>query len=112
MLALFALALQFAVAFGHIHVPGNAAPLVLPVATAAIALDGDVATPAGKHHPAADVFCDICATLNLAATGEVAAATALALPASFVLALVSAPDDLALLEQRFRLAQSRAPPAV
>jgi len=112
MLALFALALQFAVAFGHIHLKTGQAPLGAPVAVAAITLDGDVAGPAGKDHPAADVFCDICATLNLTATGEVAAATALALPASFVLALISAPDDLALLEQRFRLAQSRAPPAV
>jgi hypothetical protein len=79
---------------------------------AAVTLDGDAAGPVGKHHPAADVFCDICATLNLAATGDAPVPPALTAPASFVLASVQAGDDLAPLQQRFLLARSRAPPAV
>lgn len=110
VLALFALAIQFAVAFGHIHLKTGPGPSA-PVAMAAITLDGDAAGPVGKQHPA-DVFCDICAALNLAANGEVAAAPALAVPATFVLASVQAGDDLALLQKRFLFARSRAPPAV
>jgi hypothetical protein len=112
LVALFALAIQFAVAFGHIHFKSGPVPFGPSVALAAITLDGDAAGPVGKDHPAADVFCDICATLNLAAAGDAPVVPVLALPASFVLAPVQAPDDLALLERRFRLAQSRAPPAV
>jgi hypothetical protein len=112
LLALMALAIQFAVAFGHIHIKSGPVPFGPTVAVAAVTLDGDAAGPVGKQHPAADVFCDICATLNLAATGDAVAAPVLALPASFVLAPVQAPDELALLQKRFLLAQSRAPPAV
>lgn len=112
LVALLALAIQFAVAFGHIHIKSGPSPFGTTAAHAAITLDGDAAGPVGKDHPAADVFCDICARLNLAAVGDAAVAPVLAAPASFVLAPVQAPDDLALLEQRFRLAQSRAPPAV
>lgn len=112
VLALMALAIQFAVAFGHTHIKSGPVPFGPAVARAAVTLDGDAAGPAGKGHPAADVFCDICAALNLAATGEVAAAPALAVPATFVLASVQAGDDLALLQKRFLFARSRAPPAV
>ena len=110
MLALLALAIQFAVAFGHIHLPASTP--IAPQAVAVITFDGDAAGPVGKHHPASDVFCDICATLNLTAAGAAPVVPVLAVPASFVVASVQSPDDIALLEQRFRLAQSRAPPAV
>jgi hypothetical protein len=112
VLALMALAIQFAVGFGHIHLKAGPGPIGPKAVHAALTLDGDAAGPVGKNHPAADVFCDICATLNLAAVGDAPVAPMLALPASFVLAPVQAPDDLALLQKRFLLAQSRAPPAV
>ena len=80
MLALVALALQFVVAFGHIHLPKALAPLGPSAVTASITLDGDAAGPVGKHHPASDVFCDICATLNLAAVGQLSVPPLLATP--------------------------------
>jgi len=111
-LALFALAIQFAVAFGHTHLPKNLAPLGPSTIVASITLDGDAAGPVGKDHPAADVFCDICATLNLTAQGQTAFAPVLAAPSFATLVDASAPGDAAPVSRRYLLAQSRAPPAV
>lgn len=112
MLALVALAFQLAVAFGHIHVPALKAPLGAPAITAAIVFDGDVAGPAGKDHPAADVFCDICATLNLTASAQAPAEPVLAAPLVSTAAPQVAYSDAAPVQRRYLLAQSRAPPSV
>ncbi len=112
MLALFALALQFVVAFGHIHLPANIAPTGPSAVTASITLDGDAAGPAGKHHPASDVFCDICVTLNLAAAGQLSMPPLLATPSFVTVAPESISADATPVQRRYLLAQSRAPPAV
>jgi hypothetical protein len=111
-LALFALAIQFVVAFGHVHLPKNLAPFGPPAITASITLDGDAAGPVGKHHPAADVFCDICATLNLTAEGQPVAAALPAAPSYSTPVQARAASDAAPSQRRYLLAQSRAPPAV
>jgi hypothetical protein len=108
-LALFALAVQFVLAFGHIHhddIYGSASPAA---ATAAAVPDGSQPLPA--NHPAnSDDYCAICATMSLLGNSFVAAAPTLPLPsASYAI------------EQRDRVAtifvaprrtafQSRAPP--
>jgi hypothetical protein len=112
MLALFALAVQFAVAFGHIHLPASLTPSGPSAITASITLDGDAAGPVGKHHPASDVFCDICATLSLTANAQAASVPVLAVPSFVTLAQVVVPGDTAPSARRYVLAQSRAPPAV
>jgi hypothetical protein len=112
MLALFALAIQFTVAFGHIHLPRQLAPLGPSTVTASITLDGDAAGPVDKHHPASDVFCDICATLSLAAVGQLSAPPLLATPSSVVVMPESISSDAAPVQRRYLLAQSRGPPAV
>jgi hypothetical protein len=62
-LALFALALQFTFAFGHIHLRDFAGVPGVAVAQAQ-------STPAGDHNPghSTDDYCLICATANLAGT--------------------------------------------
>ena len=112
MLALFALAFQFVVAFGHVHLPPGLASSGPSPVTASITLDGDAAGPVGKGHPAADVFCDVCAALSLTGQGQTVSAPALAVPSFARLATPSAPSDAAPVQCRYLLAQSRAPPAV
>ena len=112
LLALVALAIQFVVAFGHIHLPRQLAPLGPSTVVASITLDGDAAGPVDKHHPASDVFCDVCATLNLAAVGQLATPPVLSTPSFVVVTPESISSDAAPVQRRYLLAQSRAPPAV
>lgn len=76
-LALFALALQFAVAFDHVHREDFAGLLTAGVARAA-ATDQAPAGDPGHNH----LTCDICATVHLAGTLLVPAPPPLALPSS------------------------------
>ncbi|MGB8549829.1 MAG: hypothetical protein WCD82_16760 [Xanthobacteraceae bacterium] len=78
-LALFALALQFTLAFGHIHLRDFAGvPGVAVAQTQTTATD-----PAGDHKTrhSADDYCLICATTNLAGTLVLPDLVALELPA-------------------------------
>ncbi len=111
MLALFALAFQFVVAFGYVHPPQNPATLGPAAVMASITLDG-AAGPPGKHHPAADVFCDVCATLTLTTQGLAASQPVLAAPSYGRIVQASTPDDDVPVQRRYLLARSRAPPAV
>ena len=111
MLALFALAIQLVVSFGHIHLPAVAATGV-PAAAVSITLDGDPAGPVGKHHPAADVFCAICATLSLTANGWLSAPPVLALPVPVMVAVLLPTGETAPDVRRHASFQSRGPPAV
>jgi hypothetical protein len=110
-LALLALAVQFIVAFGHIHrddiygFARTAAAIAAPVPDGGQPLPGD--QPA-KH---GDDYCAICATMSLLGNSFVAAAPTLPLPAAShaveqfdrVAAVFIAPRRTAF--------QSRAPPA-
>jgi Protein of unknown function (DUF2946) len=107
-LALFALAVQFVLAFGHIHhedIYGSARP-----ALAVAVPDGSQPLPA--NHPAkhGDDYCAICAAVSLLGNSFAAAAPTLPLPAAShaierfdrVAAIFIAPRRAAF--------QSRAPP--
>src|SRR5271169_5107927 len=74
-LALLALAVQFIVAFGHIHRDD-----IYGFARAAAA----IAAPVPGDHPAkhGDDYCAICATVSLLGNSFAAAAPALPLPAA------------------------------
>jgi hypothetical protein len=112
--ALFALAVQLTLSFGHVHLsgflrPGSAANVVLaeggsPPAALPIA-------PANqKPHGLADDFCAICSLIHLAGTLVTSAPPALPVPtASKALRLgVYAGRDLAAARPDFF--QARAPP--
>ena len=109
-LALLALAVQFVVAFGHIHrddiygFTRTAAAIAAPVP--------DASQPRPGNHPAkhGDDYCAICAAVSLLGNSFVAAAPSLPLPAAShaierfdrVAAIFVAPRRAAF--------QSRAPP--
>ena len=106
-LALFALAVQLVLAFGHIHredIYGSARP------AAAAVPDGSQPLPA--NHPAkhSDDYCAICATVSLLGNSFVAAAPTLPLPATSQ--AIEQVDRIAIIFVAPRRAafQSRAPP--
>jgi hypothetical protein len=81
-LALFALALQFTLAFGHIHLRDFAGvPGVAVAQTQATTAD-----PAGDHKTghSADDYCLICATAALGGTLVLPSQVALVLPADSI----------------------------
>ncbi len=109
-LALLALAVQFVLAFGHIHRDDIYGPARAAAAIAAPVPGGSQSLPG--DHPAkhSDDYCAICATMSLLGNSFVAAAPTLPLPAAShaieqfdqVAAIFIAPRRAAF--------QSRAPP--
>ena len=106
LLALFALALQFGLSFGHTHASYFAL-------TGAQAASLSAHTPDGDHdHNAAGDICAICATVAMAGSLVDATPPVLPVPTSFhaarhaLLAQSDAPDP-----QRAAF-QSRAPPSI
>jgi hypothetical protein len=109
-LALFALAVQFIVAFGHIHRDDIYGPARPAAAIAAAVSDGGQPLPA--NHPAkhGDDYCAICATVSLLGNSFAAAAPSLPLPAAAH--AIERFDRVAIIFIAPRRAafQSRAPP--
>jgi hypothetical protein len=109
-LALFALAMQLVLSFGHIHredIYGPARPAVLAQVPA-----GDHSqAPADHSSKHSDDYCAICATVSLLSTSFVAAAPLLPLPVVFH--VIEHADRVAIASVALRRApfQSRAPPA-
>ena len=105
-LALFALAVQFVLAFGHIHrddIYGSARP------TAAMAAVPDGSQPLPAKH--SDDYCAICATVSLLGNSFVATAPTLPLPsASYAIEQFDRVAIIFIAPRRAAF-QSRAPPA-
>ncbi len=103
LLALFALALQFALSFGHIHADAFAAP-------AAISDYASTPTSDSEHqqNDPADI-CAICATVAMANALVDAAPPALPVPLSNAVA-ISADPASHVTATRLAAFQSRAPP--
>ncbi len=110
-LALFALGIQLALTFGHVHLDGVALSKTAP---AAVALNGGLpaADQSQKTHRAVDFDCPICALIQLASTSAPSIAPALPVPTDFV---VVAPARFAQLQWAaspdFSF-QARAPPTI
>ena len=109
-LALFALAVQFVVAFGHIHRDDIYGFARTAAAIAAPVPDGSQPLPA--NHPAkhGDDYCAICAAVSLLGNSFAAAAPSLPLPA--VSHAIEQFDRVAavFIAPRRAAFQSRAPP--
>ncbi|MET0971152.1 MAG: DUF2946 domain-containing protein [Tardiphaga sp.] len=107
-LALFALAIQLVLSFGHVHIDAaRAAPAGPAVVSVQMPADG---APASSHQHTAD-FCAICAVMAMAGTAQAATPPVLLLPqASGLLQQVTAAEFLHLgnAEPPFR---PRGPPA-
>jgi hypothetical protein len=102
--ALFALLVQFAVSFGHVHV--DHARTQFPAAST-VAVNDHQPAPDGDH---ADTVCAICVLNQMAGTAQTAA------PPSVPLALVSRTTEQAFASERIAVEplpsafRSRAPP--
>jgi hypothetical protein len=109
-LGLFALLLQLALSFGHVH-PED----LLGASAADIAEVAGKAPPASpdqdRHAPGAPHDdCPICAVMHLAGTIVLPTPPALALPAQFTVAIFSTDDFVAVVVPRRPPFQTRAPP--
>ncbi len=110
-LALFALAVQFAVTFGHVHLDG------LGSAQAAAVDQG--ATPLAKAHNkapksrgAADFDCPICALIQLASTSAPSVAPPLPVPVLLGGLTLETPDQAGLTASPTLAFQARGPPSL
>jgi hypothetical protein len=109
-LALFALALQFVLSFGHIHIedlygPGHAAAAITAPGT-----DGSQPQPANHPSKHSDDYCAVCATMSLLGNSFIAAAPLLPQPlASQAVERVDHISTLVIAPLRSPF-QSRAPP--
>jgi hypothetical protein len=112
-LALFALAFQLAVSFGHVHLERTA-----PLAAGASALAGappsadDLtapSNPAGREH-LADDRCPICTLIHLAGALVPAEMPSLPLPAVFGRLRLEAAAEFDLTASHATLFRARAPP--
>jgi hypothetical protein len=113
--ALFALAIQFTVSFGHVHAPENVASAG-GLAPAALSDHGRPAAlpdaPAAPSKPAGLGFdyCAICAVMNLAASALPAAAPALPVQTAFHPAPFWPQADTAQTAAAHRPFEARGPP--
>jgi hypothetical protein len=105
-LALFALVVQLALSFAHVHVtdPGR-------TQAAAAAVSGSGHAPTPKSDGPVDPGCAICGLIQLAATATPSAAPALPLLVASGHARLAAADQLVLAASPRLLFQARAPPA-
>jgi hypothetical protein len=110
-LALFALAVQIVLSFGHAHLDGLSPARVGPAAVAngGAALPG---APNDKSDGTADRYCPVCALIQLAASSLPAVPPALPLPANLDLIALPAPTDISSAPLLHFLFQARAPPSI
>jgi len=103
LLALFALAMQIGLSFGHTHVAAWSADRTQ------IATSSSTGAPSA-HHDAADAICAVCVTAAMAASGLHAAAPALPLPVSFSTVVFTPLEAKNAPRSRTAAFHSRGPP--
>ena len=112
-LALFALAIQIILSFGHVHYDGlppasaKAMPLAI-VDAAALSTSG----PNHKSNGSVDFDCPICALIQMISTSAPSTPPGLPLLAVFSLFRLEASVELALAASPHFLFHARAPPSV
>ena len=107
-LALFALAVQLVLTFGHVHIRG----LASPQAALLTASSKSSASLPNSPGPTADFDCPICALIQLASTSAPSVAPVLPVPAIFVGFRPEMPDELEWANSPYFLFQARAPPSI
>ena len=120
-LALFALAIQFALSFGHFHgLAAQAAPASVSAPTAAAEIGGDTLdaqatsqqAPADQDHDQQPVDnCAICAVMALAGAAMVSPPPVLSLPQAFEFLYLATDAEFLHLKFVGVHFQPRAPPA-
>jgi len=112
-LALFALAVQVILCFGHIDCADLG--LTTPGAAAVVSADGAGTSPSGKStqdqpNQSTDRGCPICALIQLASVSAPPAPPLLPAPATFAHVRPPAPDDILLAASPHFHFNARAPP--
>jgi hypothetical protein len=112
MLALFALALQFVVSFGHVHADELTGT---PPGIATLEHAGGPQVPAGDadtdhHDDYHDDYCDICATLHALAVAQIPTPPPLPIPCALAHVGLPINEGVAATAPRRAAFQSRAPP--
>src|SRR5215813_15315859 len=112
-LALFALAFQLAISFGHVHLE-RVAPLSAPASALAGAPPSTddlnaPSNPAGREHPADD-HCPICTLIHLAGALVPAEMPSLPVPAVFSRLRLEAAAEFDLTASQGAPFRARAPP--
>jgi len=113
--ALLALAIQFALSFGHVHraefpwVSGRASPSALTAGAASIT-GSDAAVAPAKPIGLASDYCAICAVIDLANSVRPAAAPSSPMPAGQIGLQFWAQAEVFSATSSHRLFQARAPP--
>ncbi len=115
-LALFALAVQIVVTFGHVHLDGlaitSAQAAQSAVADQAVAPLATAHSKGQKPHGAADFDCPICALIQLASTSAPSVAPPLPIPAIVGGTILEAPEAPAVAASTAFAFQARGPPAI
>ena len=112
-LALFALALQTVLSFGHVHLDGINGRLRSVAVASFLAVppaDTRGKIPSRRDSQGADDYCAICASVHLASTSLVSEAPQLSLPSVSRQIAHSNNIAFAIISPRRALFQSRAPP--
>jgi hypothetical protein len=112
-LALFALALQLVLSFGHVHRKDilGASANSPAIAASTLSQRSDASPPAdgaGRHHE--DGYCAIYAINGLLGCAQHVALPVLPLPLALSHELPPAGNEAPLSERRYILSQARAPP--
>ncbi len=105
--ALFALLIQFTLAFGHFHANHSDATAAAAIAATTVGL-GTPAAP-DQDHPS-DGNCAICATVNMTGSAQAAAPPALPLPIVYRVIAQSLSSEIARDDLRCFELRSRGPP--
>jgi hypothetical protein len=109
-LALFALAVQLVLSFGHVHGTVHAAPLDATLALSASDVAQTPAAPDTDHHHRAADPCAICAVMAMAGTALFAAPPVLLLPQAAVLLQRITEAEFEHLDAISGASQPRGPP--
>jgi hypothetical protein len=111
-LALFALALQLVLSFGHVHLDDLVPPAASSIAAVPGAPDGQApAGPAGHDpHGLGHDYCGVCALIQLAGTSIASVPPPLPLPGVFTELRHVAPVGVSFSASPRPLFQARAPP--
>ena len=108
-LALFALAVQFALSFGHVHTHGFAQPLPNPACSAVADGTGEVVPTSPAPVDDSD-DCLVCLTIYLTGTSPTSVGPTLAVPVEFAWIKLAMAFDLPLTAVPHHFFNARAPP--
>jgi hypothetical protein len=109
-LALFALAIQLVLTFGHIHrVSAGVAEAALSALTHQA---NNSANPDNRSGNTSDYDCPICALIQLASTSAVSVPPALPVPATFIVLRLATPEQPEWAASPHFSFQARGPPSI